>query len=259
MQALLLPFYTHMELESYSRSDRQEILQHVVEYLLGCRRFNVTKRALSEFECHNEFQQTLRDLTPEYQRIYRSALRKYAQGKKVAIHDFDKHHLREVDLTSLNVKRRAYPTEAEVMKSMSYTINSKAYRLRANRKIQRMTSCGVDDIKQIMYLRILGAYRVYLPSVGRCLPTQAFYSILHSALSSSIIDKMRELDSNKAQLTVPFALLGKDFEDGVDSSYYGTGKYHASPEEVLQAKESLYSVVSHQDRLDLMEALSYQG
>lgn len=256
MQALLLPFYTHMELEAYSRADRQEILQHVVEYLLGCRRFNITKKALVEFECHNEFQQTLRDLTPAYQRIYRSALRKYAQGKKVAIHDFDKHHLRQVDLSGLSVKRKAYPTEAEVMKSMSFTINSKAYRLRANRKIQRMTSCGVDDIKQIMYLRILGAYRVYLPSVGRCLPTQAFYSILHSALTSSVIDKMRELDSNKAQLTVPFALLGEDFESSVDSSFYGTGKYHSSPEEVLQAKELLYTSISHQDRLDLMEAIS---
>ena len=257
MQALLLPFYTHMELEAYSRVDRQEILQHVVEYLLGCRRFNVTKKALSEFECHNEFQQTLRDLTPEYQRIYRSALRKYVQGKKVNIHDFDKHHLRMVDLSGLNVKRKAYPTEVEVMQSMSYTINSKAYRLRANRKIQRMTSCGIDDIKQIMYLRILGAYRVYLPSVGRCLPTQAFYSILHSALTSSVIDKMRELDSNKSQLTVPFALLGQDFEDSVDSSFYGTGKYHASPEEVLQAKESLYLSVSHQARLELMENIAH--
>ena len=256
MQAVLLPFYVNMDLEAYSRPDRTDILQTVVEYLLGCARFSTSKKALTKFECHNEFQRTLRDLTPEYQRVYRSALRKYVQGKKISIHAFDKHHLQYTDLDDLCVRRRAYPREAEVVKSMSYTINSKAWKLKSNRKVQRMTSCGIDDIKQTMYMRVLAAYRVYLPSVGKCLPVQAFYAILHSALTSSIIDKMRELDSNKAQLTVPFALLGEDFEASVDSSFYGTGMFHSSPEDALQAKESFYSQVPHQERIELIESLA---
>lgn len=251
MNSVLLPFYVNLDLESYCRSDRREVIQVITEYLLGCRKFNVTKKMLSEYECHTTFQRTLKQLTPDYHKVYRRLLRKYARGMKVKIHTFDKHHLESVDLTGLKVRRNPYPSEGEVMKSMSFTINAKAYRLRTNRKLIRMTSYGVEDLKQSMYMRILAAYRVYLPSVGNCLPLQAFYSILHRSLASSIIDKMREFDSNKAQLTIPFALLGEDFESNVDASFFGSGKFYNSPEDILQAKETLYSEISHGERLEL--------
>lgn len=251
MRSVFLPFYNSMELEDYSKSDRREIIQLIAEYLLGCRKFNDIKKALSEYECHIPFQKVLKELTPVYHKLYRRTLRKYVQGYEVRIHDFDKYHLQKVDLSGYTIKRTSFPTESEVIKSMSYTVNSSAYKLNFNRKVQRMTHIGIADIKQSMYMRILAAYRVYLPSVGKILPIKAFYAILHSALSSSVIDKIREFDTNKSQLTVPFAILGEDFELGIDAAFLGAGKYYESPEDLLQAKETCFSELSHEELMDL--------
>lgn len=256
MHSVFLPFYTGLDLEAYSKRDRSSIIQFVAEYLLGCRRFSRIKRSLAEYECHNDFQRILKRLTPDYHKLYRRTLRNYVNGREAKIHDFDRYHIQSVDLSQYAIKRSKFPTEPEVMKSMSYTVNNVAFRLKRNRKVQRMTSVDITDIKQTVYMRILAAYRVYLPSVGEVLPLKAFYAVLHRALSSAIIDKIREFDTHKAQITVPFSLLGEEFESNVDGTLFNLGRYLPSPEDALVAKETFYGKVSHEDRIEFMASLA---
>lgn len=250
-KSVLLPFYLDMGLEDYPEKDKNDILKIVVRYLLGCSKFKVAKSKLEPYECYNSFQKVLKSLDLSYQLTYRRSLRKYVQGIDVQIHDFDKFHLERLStILRGKVKRGKFPLETEAMKSMTPTIRNQLSRLRMNRKLQRMTSCGIDDIKQIMYLRILSAYRTYLPSFGSFLPTRAFFAVLHKALNSSIIDKMREFDTDKSQMTITYAMLGEEFEVNAETALYSKGKMVDSPESILEAKEILCMDIPFKDRID---------
>lgn len=251
-KSVLLPFYFDMGLEDYPDKDKNDILKVVAKYLLGCSKFKTAKDRLEPYECCNSFQKVLKKLDYSYQVLYRRSLRKFVQGIDVKIHDFDKFHLERLGLrVRERVKRSKFPDEAEAIHNMSYTVNSQAFKLGMNRKLQRMTYCGIGDIKQIMYMRILAAYRTYLPSVGSYLPLRAFYAVLHRALSSSIIDKMREFDTEKAQMTISYAMLGEDFEENAETALYTSGKVADSPEAYLEAKEAYYMDVPFEERLAL--------
>lgn len=252
-KSVLLPFYIDMGLENYPEKDKNDILKIVTRYLLGCSRFKTAKNKLEPYECCNEFQKTLKRLDQSYQILYRRSIRKFVQGIDVKIHEFDKFHLKRIGLKIREqVKRTKFPDESEAIKNMSYTVNNRAFKLGANRKLQRMTYCGVGDMKQIMYMRILAAYRTYLPSVGSLLPIKAFYAVLHRALSSSVIDKMREFDTNKAQMTVSYSMLGEDFENNAEISMYASGRVEDSPEAYMEAKETFYLEVPFSSRSEIL-------
>lgn len=244
MKSVLLPFYKGLELERFPKKVRIQILTLVTEYLLGCCRFSSVKSQLSKYNCQSEFQHVLRELTKDYQMIYRRPLRSYVKGREVRISNFDKKYLEKMNLSSFipKIKRTSFPTEEEVMKSMSYTVNSTAYKFQTNRQLIRMTHIGIEDIKQLMYCRILATYRVYLPSLGNILPKKAFYAVLHRALSSSLIDKIREFNTRKSQLLINYASLGEDFEASTDAVLYSMEQFSPSPEEVLQAKEAFFKL-----------------
>lgn len=249
MKSVLLPFYVALELESFPKKERLAIIRYIAEYLLGCVRFTEAKNNLSKYEVSGEFQHVLRSLTPGYQRLYRRNLRSYVLGRETKINDFDRYHLNKLNLERLSrsVKRVRFPSEEEVMHSMSYTINSTAYKFRTNRQLIRMTHVGIDDVKQIMYMRILAAYRTYLPSLGELLPLKAFYAVLHRALSSSLIDKIREFNTKKSQLLVPYASLGNDFELSTDAILVENDKFSPSPEDIIQAKETYFGLLFEDD------------
>lgn len=251
-KSVLLPFYDEMELEDLSVKERNTVLRHVAEYMMGTTKFSVARNALVKYECHKQFQKVLKELTSDYQKLYRRTLRRFVQGEDVKIHEFDEYHLGRIDFAPNSVRRTKFPTEEDVMKSMSFTVNSTAFKLGKNRKVQRMTHCGLGDLKQIMYMRILSAYRTYLPSLGKILPLKAFYSVLHKALTSSVIDKIREFDTNKSQLTVSFSMLGEDFENTAEASLLSSGKCHASAEEIYSMKETFYMEVPFEDRLEII-------
>lgn len=240
MKSVLLPFYTNMELEVYSEKNRRTLLDTVVRYLVGCARFKDTRATLADMGCLKPFQLTLRSFTPPYQRLYRTRIRKFLRGRDVKVHEFDAYHLEPLKKNlKEKVKVIAYPTEDSVIKSMSPAIGLKTFRLGGSRKVQRMTHVGIEDIKQSVYMRVLQTYRTYLPSVGKFLPQQALFRILHSAVESTIIDSLRGLDANKSQITVPFAMLGSDFEENIDLANMSAGRFYFSPEAALQAKESI--------------------
>lgn len=256
VKSVLLPFYTKMELEDYPKKDKRIIVKNVSEYLMGCQKFADIQALLDRYECHNPFQRVLKNMTQEYQILYRRTLRKYLQGFDVKVHEFDKYHLDRIDFSDKTIRRTKFPSEFDVMTSMKPTVNNKAYKLSSNRKVQRMTHVGISDMKQVMFMRILSAYRTYLPSVGLMLPLKAFYAVLHKALNSSVIDKLREFDTKKSQITVPFSMLGEDFENNTDTALLSKGRSSPSPEDLMIAKETFYMDVPFEERIgaDFTEA-----
>ena len=256
MKSILKPFFENMYLDSLERKEQKEVMAVILRYLLGTVRYKVTVDSLKTYDNRDrEFRATLRGLNSPMQEIYRIFLRKYVLRRSNKLSVYDKKWLSFYRLDNIRKKITIdnYPTEREAMVSMGYTVNSHSWRLRNNRKLLRMTQYGVEDIRQAMFLRIIGTYRLYLPCLGRLLPLKAFYKTMHQALSSSLKDSLREFDTKKLQMTIPYSLLGEDFEDSVDLSYFTTGKYGHSPELIFQARELVYK------KLPVTEARFYDN
>lgn len=257
--SLLMPFVLNLEVSEFKQSYQKEIMSGITHYLLGCIKYGDAYSLMREFGVHMIFSKTLRTLSPKSVRYSRTAFRRLARKEDVEIHPFDEHWLRQIKIsrnTKIHVRR--YPSECEVVKSMTPTAKARAFKaLGGGAPAMRDNAVTNDDVAQDLLLKVVDAYRLYIHGYASVLDPMAFYSCLHQSLSTRAIDFQKSIGCKKGQIDT-VSLDGFTFDDRpmeevikLDENMFQPALYSCTPEAIYEAKE-VFDSLSNLERAEML-------
>lgn len=244
-------FSKRMNLNEFSKSEKEKILYIIVRFLLGRISYSDSFSKLKEYGVSNDFSIALRELDSKRIHYVMSKFRYHAKGlgKDIipsglnGVGDSDYRILR-VFISKIRYNKvkiiKNYPTEEDVLKSFNPKIVKLAKMIHQSFNSDR--SLEIKDIISELSLKLIQAYRLYIFNIGvKNFNLKVFYSCLHRGLQTRKLDISSGMFKDKRTISMFTTSLNEDEMEG-NMVYYG------SPEDILIAKEEYIKLKQNEEK-----------
>lgn len=205
MQKSIVDFFIeNLELKKFPKNDRIRILKEVLNYVMGLEKYIDVKNRLKrrDKKLGSMFLNTLKKLSRD-EVIYIKHLRSYAVTFDEELDLFKKDKLWVCKFVNkcnffIDVSEYDFLLEEDILKEMYPSIFKTSINLK--RSLMYDQSLSIKDIINILYIKTIETYRIYICGCGDSFNDKMLYSCIHKGVRTKHLDILKKYNTEKAEI-----------------------------------------------------------
>ncbi len=205
-------FKKELDLKDVSKEKRLTVLENILKYLMGLEKYIVVKKRLDDFGKGEAFLNALKNLK-QHDILYVKKMRRYAIDfdESINIHKKDRRWICYFVKTFnwfIDVDDYDFLLEEDIVREMKASIVNNSTLLK--KSIYYDNSVDINDLMNILFMKTIETYRIYICGCSKRFNDKQLYSCLHRGIGSKKIDIVRSYDTqiNKVfKNTIPLDFL----------------------------------------------------